>query len=102
MRQRLSLTMRLTILFSLSSAVVLLGLGILIWLALDHHFANEDYVVLGDNIRLIQLMLLPSALRPMPDGKIAVTGMLFAADTDRHRTRVVLYVKTIERAYESR
>ena len=55
-----------------------------------------------DNIRLIQLALLPSALRPMPDGKIAVTGMLFAADTDRHRTRVVLYVKTIERAYESR
>lgn len=54
MRQRLSLTMRLTILFSLSSAIVLLGLGILIWLAMDHHFANEDYVVLGDNIRLIQ------------------------------------------------
>ena len=55
-----------------------------------------------DNIRLIQLMLVPSALRPMPDGKIAVTGMLFAADSERHRTRVVLYVKTIERAYESR
>lgn len=54
MRQRLSLTMRLTILFSLSSAVVLLGLGLLIWLTMDHHFANEDYVVLGDNIRLIQ------------------------------------------------
>ncbi len=54
MRQRLSLTMRLTILFSLSSAVVLLGLGVLIWLAMDHHFADEDYVVLGDNIRLIQ------------------------------------------------
>lgn len=54
MRQRLSLTMRLTILFSLSSAVVLMGLGVLIWLAMDHHFANEDYVVLGDNIRLIQ------------------------------------------------
>lgn len=54
MRQRLSLTMRLTILFSLSSAVVLLGLGVLIWLAMDRHFANEDYVVLGDNIRLIQ------------------------------------------------
>ncbi|TDF62544.1 heavy metal sensor histidine kinase [Cupriavidus sp. L7L] len=54
MKQRLSLTLRLTILFSLSSAVVLLGLGILIWLAMDHHFANEDYVVLGDNIRLIQ------------------------------------------------
>ena len=56
-----------------------------------------------DNIRLIQLVLLPSAaLRPVPDGKIAVTGMLFAADNERHRTRVVLYVKTVERAYDSR
>ncbi|WP_354685736.1 heavy metal sensor histidine kinase [Cupriavidus necator] len=54
MKQRLSLTLRLTILFSLSSAVVLLGLGLLIWLAMDHHFADEDYVVLGDNIGLIQ------------------------------------------------
>ncbi|WP_454743644.1 heavy metal sensor histidine kinase [Cupriavidus necator] len=72
MRRRLSLTMRLTILFSLSSAVVLLGLGILIWLAMDHHFANEDYVVLGDNIRLIQKIAgkqpvegLPTRLREM-------------------------------------
>lgn len=72
MRQRLSLTMRLTILFSLSSAVVLMGLGVLIWLAMDHHFANEDYVVLGDNIRLIQKIAgeqplegLPARLREM-------------------------------------
>ncbi|WP_367395226.1 heavy metal sensor histidine kinase [Cupriavidus sp. Agwp_2] len=72
MRQRLSLTMRLTILFSLSSAVVLLGLGVLIWLAMDRHFANEDYVVLGDNVRLIQKIAgeqpvegLPARLREM-------------------------------------
>ncbi|WP_354686282.1 heavy metal sensor histidine kinase [Cupriavidus necator] len=54
MKLRLSLTTRLTILFSLSSAAVLLGLGVLIWLAMDRHFADEDYAVLGDNIRLIQ------------------------------------------------
>ncbi|MDF3835138.1 hypothetical protein P3W85_19545 [Cupriavidus basilensis] len=54
MRYWLSLTTRLTILFSLSSAGVLLGLGILISLAIDRHFADEDYAVLGDNIRLIQ------------------------------------------------
>ncbi|SDD15772.1 two-component system, OmpR family, heavy metal sensor histidine kinase CusS [Cupriavidus sp. YR651] len=54
MRVRPSLTTRLTILFSLSSAGVLLGLGILIWLAMDRHFADEDYAVLQDNIRLIQ------------------------------------------------
>lgn len=55
-----------------------------------------------DNIRLIQLVLLPSILGPLPDGKIAVTGTLFAADTGRHRTRVVLYVKAISGTYESR
>lgn len=54
MTARLSLTTRLTILFSLSSAAVLLGLGVLIWLAMDRHFADEDYAVLGDNVRLIQ------------------------------------------------
>lgn len=74
MKQRLSLTMRLTILFSLSSAVVLLGLGVLIWLAIDQHFADEDYVVLGDNIRLIQKIAgeqpvegLPTRLREMAE-----------------------------------
>ena len=55
-----------------------------------------------DNIRLIQLVLLPSSVRPLPDGKIAVTGTLFGADAEHHRTRVVLYVKTISGAYESR
>ncbi|KWW32671.1 MULTISPECIES: heavy metal sensor histidine kinase [Cupriavidus] len=72
MRQRLSLTVRLTILFSLSSAVVLLGLGVLIWLAMERHFANEDFVVLGDNIRLIERVAnetpvdhLPARLREL-------------------------------------
>lgn len=51
---RLSLTTRLTALFCLSSAGVLLGLGILIATAIDRHFAEEDYAVLGDNIRLIR------------------------------------------------
>lgn len=72
MKQRLSLTFRLTILFSLSSAVILLGLGVLIWLAMDRHFANEDFVVLGDNIRLIERVAeqtpvdrLPARLREL-------------------------------------
>ena len=54
-----------------------------------------------DNIRLIQLVLLPSIVGPVPDSKIAVTGTLFAADSARHRTRLVLYVKAIGN-YESR
>jgi hypothetical protein len=55
-----------------------------------------------DNIRLIQLVLLPSISRPLPGSKIAVTGTLFGADTEQHRTRVLLYVKTIDQAYERR
>jgi hypothetical protein len=55
-----------------------------------------------DNIRLIQLVLLPSIVGPVPDSKIAVTGTLFAADAEEHRTRVLLYVKAINSAYESR
>ena len=72
MKRRMSLTMRLTLLFSLTSALVLLGLGILIWLSMDRHFADEDYVVLGDNVRLIQKIAqeqssthLPSRLAEM-------------------------------------
>ena len=48
-----------------------------------------------DNIRLVQLVLLPSISPPLPDSKIAVTGTLFGADAERHRTRVLLYVKAI-------
>ena len=55
-----------------------------------------------DNIRLIHLVLLPSTVGSLPNSRIAVTGMLFAADNERHRTRVVLYVKAIDGAYDSR
>jgi len=54
-----------------------------------------------DNIRLIQLVLLPSIVGPVPDRKIAVTGTLFSAHSERHSTRVLLYVKAIS-AYDSR
>jgi len=54
-----------------------------------------------DNIRLVQLVLLPSISRPSPDSKIAVTGSLSGAQTGHHRTRVLLYVRAIG-AYERR
>ncbi len=50
---RFSLTTRLTALFCLSSTCVLLGLALLIFAAMDRHFAEEDYVMLGDNLRMI-------------------------------------------------
>ncbi|MEC3764388.1 MULTISPECIES: heavy metal sensor histidine kinase [Cupriavidus] len=66
MTPRLSLTARLTILFSLSSAAVLLGLGVLIWLAIDDHFADEDYAVLADNVRLIEKIAADGPAASLP------------------------------------
>ncbi|MBB3007153.1 heavy metal sensor histidine kinase [Cupriavidus alkaliphilus] len=66
MKPRLSLTARLTILFSLSSAAVLLGLGVLIWLAIDDHFADEDYAVLADNVRLIEKIAADGPAASLP------------------------------------
>ena len=63
---------------------------------------QDDLNVPRDNIRLIQLVLLPSIVGPVPDRKIAVTGTLFGAHTAQHRTRVLLYVKTINGADKSR
>ncbi|CAG9165183.1 Sensor histidine kinase CusS [Cupriavidus laharis] len=65
--RRFSLTTRLTALFCLSSAGVLLGLGILIATAMDRHFAEEDFASLGDNIRLIQRIAAESAAAPVPE-----------------------------------
>ncbi|SPA43468.1 sensory histidine kinase in two-component regulatory system with CopR, regulation of copper resistance, senses copper ions [Cupriavidus taiwanensis] len=66
MKPGLSLTARLTILFSLSSAAVLLGLGVLIWLAIDDHFADEDYAVLADNVRLIEKIAADGPAASLP------------------------------------
>ena len=51
-----------------------------------------------DNIRLVQLVVLPSIARPVPDSKIAATGILAAAHAGHHQTRVLLYVKAIDGA----
>ncbi|WP_432261232.1 heavy metal sensor histidine kinase [Cupriavidus sp. TMH.W2] len=90
MTGRMSLTARLTILFSLSSAAVLLGLGVLIWLAIDNHFADEDYAVLGDNVRLIRKITaegpaasLPQRLGPALEHHPGFVAEVRAADGKR-------------------
>lgn len=54
LRGQLSLTTRLTAYFALCSTAVLLGLGVVIALAMDHHFAVEDYTALRENVSVIQ------------------------------------------------
>ncbi|MBY4947518.1 heavy metal sensor histidine kinase [Cupriavidus respiraculi] len=66
MMPRLSLTTRLTAFFSLTSAAVLLGLGIMIAWAMDGHFAHQDYAVLGENIALIRKIAADTPPAAMP------------------------------------
>ncbi len=51
---RLSLTTRLTGLFTLTTAVVLLGLGSLILVVVEHHFLELDRATLQDKFHLIK------------------------------------------------
>nr|WP_211947354.1 heavy metal sensor histidine kinase [Cupriavidus yeoncheonensis] len=67
MMRRFSLTTRLTALFCLSSAGVLLGLGILIATAMDRHFAEEDFASLGDSVRLIERIATENAAASVPE-----------------------------------
>ena len=55
-----------------------------------------------DNIRIVQLVLLPSISRPLPESRIAASGILSGADAGHHQTRVLLYVRTVNAAYESK
>lgn len=54
MLSRLTLTARLTVLYTLVSALVLLGLGTLVLLATGRHFVELDRVYLQDKIHLAQ------------------------------------------------
>lgn len=65
--RRLSLTTRLTAYFSLCSAAVLLGLGFVIALAMDHHFAVEDYTALRENVNVIEKVIESSPAQQVPE-----------------------------------
>ncbi len=62
-----SLTTRLTAYFSLCSATVLLGLGIVIALAMDKHFAVEDYTALRENISVIAKIVESGPAQQVPE-----------------------------------
>ena len=82
--QRLSLTARLTAYFSLSSAAVLLGLGILIALAMEEHFAVEDFTALGENVNVIRRVVESSS---------ATEVSTRLNDVLQHRTDLVVRVQ---------
>ena len=51
---RLSLTARLTLLFALGSSAVLLVLGWLVGIAVNHHFEQQDFDALVGKVQLAQ------------------------------------------------
>jgi len=81
---RLSLTARLTALFSLTSACVLLGLGWLIFSAMDRHFADQDYALLGDNLRMVERIVAAG-----PSDGIAAR----LADAQKHHGGLLIHVQ---------
>ena len=62
---KLSLTARLTALFSLVSASVLLGLALLIGQAVDRHFEEEDYTTLADQAGLVRRIAAEPSAQPL-------------------------------------
>ncbi|MHA6895083.1 heavy metal sensor histidine kinase [Ralstonia pseudosolanacearum] len=80
MRRRLSLTARLTALFSLCSAAVLLGLGVVIALAMEQHFAVEDFTALEEHVSVIE-KIVESGPAPQAEARIR--------DALQHRTGFV-------------
>ncbi len=52
MKARYSLTTRLTVFFTLASALVLIGLGTLVAISIDRHFVELDRDALRDKVHL--------------------------------------------------
>ena len=52
MKARYSLTTRLTVFFTLASALVLIGLGSLVAISIDRHFVELDRDALRDKVHL--------------------------------------------------
>ena len=83
LKRRLSITLRLTLLFALASTVVLLGLGYLIGVSVDRHFVEQDMDVLSGKLELTQHALekvqTPRELDAIPqlldDSLIGHTGL---------------------------
>jgi len=82
--RRHSLTARLTAYFSLSSAAMLLGLGILIALAMEEHFAVEDFTALGENVNVIRRVVESSSA---PEVSSRLNDVL------QHRTDLIVRVQ---------
>lgn len=63
MRKPFTLTARLTALFTLVSAAVLLGLGLLVMLVISRHFVELDRLYLDDKVRQIDKIVAASPAR---------------------------------------
>lgn len=78
---RLTLTARLTILFTGVAVSVLLGLGVLVAWATDRHFVELDHAYLGDKVHLVEKFVseakTPTELRRVLDEMLGSHSGLF-------------------------
>ncbi|MFT7116548.1 MAG: two-component system heavy metal sensor histidine kinase CusS [Rhodoferax sp.] len=94
MLRRFSLTTRLTVLYALVSASVLLGMATIISMAVERHFIELDQATLGDKIHLVQDLVAsarsPAELQTRLDRALQNhPGLLVRID---HLSGVPLYV----------
>jgi len=85
---RLSLTARLTLLFAAGAGFVLLALGLLIAMAIEHHFSQQDMHVLHGKLALAE-NIIERADSPAAIGQLA--GQLQDAFVGHHD--LVLFVR---------
>ena len=83
-----SLTLRLTLLFAVASALVLLLLGLLIGNAVEHHFEEQDMVVLTGKMQLTRHILERDS---GSQSKETLTQKLDDALTGHHGLVVAVY-----------
>ncbi|NHC08286.1 heavy metal sensor histidine kinase [Azonexus fungiphilus] len=91
-----SLTLRLTLLFALASALVLFLLGLLIGNAVESHFEEQDLEVLNGKMKLAKHILERS---PGGQSKEILTQQLDDALTGHHGLIVVVYGANGETLY---
>lgn len=91
-----SLTIRLTLLFALASALVLFLLGLLIGNSVEHHFEEQDLDVLNGKMQLARQILERNSGNPL---KKALTQQLDDALTGHHGLVVAVYNQNGETLY---
>ena len=79
MKRRFSLTTRLTMFYAAVSVLLLAGLGILVSVMIDQHFAEQDADDLRDKLGLIREVMSTSSSIPALASRLAARVKIVVA-----------------------